>query len=317
MLTALLRQSAFPDMNEFKKNNNYTVCNGTATECQLSVEYPLLNTWYYMAISSDCDYQVDVNATYDCQTAAEESQTPARSQLFSSNQSVTSLVDTLFPNVAKINTNLYCPKMTPPIETFRFIGPTYFSVKYYFNSNYNRSNTLLVRNERKPYFIEFVVDFANNGGTLNFYLGNNLIYDPSYAAAAASYDLNPERMTTTKTSTSTSTASNVSTDEPNKLIKNKIVGYDFSSKVNDFNLANIKVMLRVCLLFNSMEYTNCPYGYELTVQTFTHIFTNLQLSIPYPMIGKWYLAIVKECYDINTKYSDHRLSLSVNFRFLS
>ena len=74
-----------------------------------------------------------------------------------------------------------CLKLSPPIETFRFIGPTYFSVKYYFNSNYNRSNTLLIRNERKPYFIEFLVDLANNGGTLNFHLVNNLVTDPNYS----------------------------------------------------------------------------------------------------------------------------------------
>src|SRR5437868_5224333 len=89
----------------------------------------------------------------------------------------------------------YCSKLTGPIETFRFIGPTYFSVKYYFNSNYNRSNALLVRNEKKPYFIEYLVDLANNGGTLSIYIVNNLIFDPTFDATT----------TTTTTTTTKST----------------------------------------------------------------------------------------------------------------
>jgi hypothetical protein len=336
-------------MNSFKQNNNFTMCylNASAS-CRLSIEYPLTSTWYYVAIASDCAYKTNVFIPSECNGAETTTTTTSSGAAAASrpqilqNQTLASMVDTLFPGISKAtfaptSEQMYCVKTVQPIETFRFIGPTYFSVKYYFNSNYNRSNTLLVRNERKPYFIEFLVDFANNGGTLNFYLGNNLIYDPNYTyEQAANHQTSapptpqmpssPFSSFSSSSSTSdtiafskTTTASvnheqvlsgnnNASTstplaDQQNLLIKNRLVGasYDFNSKLKDFNLANIKIILKVCLLFNSMDYRNCPYGYELSVQSFTHIFTNLQLSVPYPMIGKWYLAVWKECYDVNSK----------------
>jgi hypothetical protein len=145
---------------------------------------------------------------------------------------------------------------------------------------------------------------------LNFYLANNLIYDPSYATTTTTpsdASTTSQQSTTTQPNSSLNngtTAENATTklpDQQNMLIKNKIVGYDLHTKVKDFNLANVKIMLKVCFLFNSMDYRNCPYGYDMSVQSFTNIFTNLQLSVPYPMMGKWYLAIWKECFDLNTK----------------
>lgn len=79
-------------------------------------------------------------------------------------------------------------------------------------------------------------------------------------------------------------------------------GLDLHTRVKDFNLANLRVMLKACLLFNSMDYRNCPPGYLMSVQSFTHLFTNMQLSVAYPFMGKWYLAIWKECSDLTTKY---------------
>jgi hypothetical protein len=53
---------------------------------------------------------------------------------------------------------LDCNNCQQPIETFRFIGPSYFLVKYYFNSiNNNKSNTISI-NDDKVFFIELLTD---------------------------------------------------------------------------------------------------------------------------------------------------------------
>jgi hypothetical protein len=178
----------------------------------------------------------------------------------------------------------------PPIETFRFIGPTYFSVKYYFNSNYNRSNSLLITNERTPYFIEFLVDLANNGGTLNFVLVNNLALNPSYGA-------------------SDSMSGGRTLFKQNSTLNERQVEYSMQNNVNnnnrikEMNLADVDVYLHVCLMYNSMStYKNCPDGYKLVTQSYTNIFTTLQMNVAYPMMGKWYMAVWKECTDSKTKY---------------
>lgn len=244
-ITVLLRQSAFPDMTSFNKNNHYKVCQFNSTNqysCNLSISYPMSTTWYYLAVTSTCDYSVVVDSKQNCYT---------RTKLIGADNS---------------NSSEVCSAISPPIDTFRFIGPTYFSVKYYFNSNYNRSNSVLIQNNDKPYFIEFLVDLSNNGGTLNFKLINNLVLDPGY-----------------KFDDSLSNASNYSKDY-------------------DFDLSNVKVMLKLCLLYDSMStYKNCPRGYELSTLSYLNRYSNLAMNIPYPMMGKWYLAMWKECYDSNTE----------------
>lgn len=124
---------------------------------------------------------------------------------------------------------------------------------------------MLIKTEREPYFIEFLVDLANNGGTLNFKLANNLVLDPNYR-----YDF-----------------------------MNNVTN---SSKMKDYDLTNVKIVVKACLLHNSMSnYDRCPTGYELSTLSYTNRYTNMAVSIPYPMMGKWFLAVWKECYDLKTE----------------
>lgn len=238
-MTALLRQQAFPDMTSFQKNDEHIICNYDTvnkTNCELSIKYPVSNTWYYLAITSSCDYSVAIEIHKNCSFLAS--------------------IDA--------SSKQLCVKPQTPIETFRFIGPTYFSVKYYFNSNYNRSNSMLIKNERTPYFIQFLVDLANNGGTLNFKLANNLVLDPNHKFTPMSNITN-------------------------------------SSKMKEYDLTNVKTVVKACLLHNSMSnYENCPTGYELSTLSYTNRYTNMAVSIPYPMMGKWFLAVWKECYALDT-----------------
>ncbi|RNA23643.1 transmembrane 8B isoform X2 [Brachionus plicatilis] len=268
-ITALLRQSAFPDMNNFKNNDDHKVCHSNSTKnCSLSLDYPLENAWYYLGVTSECNYSIDVVISNNC----------VESPYSILNETLITFMESLFPGRLKQKTDEYCSKLFQPIETFRFIGPTYFSVKYYFNSNHNRSNALLIRNEKKPYFIEFLVDQANNGGTLNFYLVNNLINDPNLYESDFTVSKAP-----------------ILPNEKNST---------FVTKRKTSNLADIKVMLYACLLFNSMNnYKNCPEGFLLSTQSYTNIFSNFQLNVAYPFMGKWFLAIWKECFNINTKQS--------------
>lgn len=281
-LTALLRQSAYPDMNNYKNNNDFIVCQSNSSKnCILSLEYPIDNTWHYLAVTSDCNYSVDVILPNNC----------VENPLSIFNETLVNFVENLYPGRMKRKSSEFCTKFFQPIETFRFIGPTYFSVKYYFNSNHNRSNALLIRNDKKPYFIEFLVDQANNGGTLNFYLVNNLINDPNFFDG----DFIP-----TKIPSFTNESLN------QQQLNNNTANSTFSNSTRSrfSNLADIKVMLYVCLLFNSMSsYKNCPEGFLLSTQSFSNIFTNVQLNVAYPYMGKWYLAVWKECFNINTNES--------------
>jgi hypothetical protein len=185
-----------------------------------------------------------------------------------------------------------------PIETFRFIGPTYFSVKYYFNSNYNRSNSLLISNERTPYFIEFLVDLANNGGTLNFVLVNNLALNPSYGGTFADpINSNNNNNNNARTLFKYNSTLNERQVEYTMQSSNNI-----NTRVKEMNLADVDIYLHVCLMYNSMStYKNCPDGYKLVTQSYTNIFTTLQMNVAYPMMGKWYMAVWKECVDSKTK----------------
>jgi len=287
-LTALVRQSAFPDMTSFKANDDYILCNSTSnvSSCKITVDYPVVNQWYYIGITSDCEYKLEVIPTGDCDSYFLNS-------INTANSSVNTTFSTTLSSLSSSTSNLLlnCPKSDNPIETFRFIGPTYFSVKYYFNSNYNRSNALLVRNQNKPYFIEFLVDLANNGGTLNFQIINNLIYDPSYLELSQIY-LNTPNLVNNNSTNSTLIAYE-------QFINNQAKN---TNKMKDFNLADVKVMLHACLLYNSMNnYKKCPPGYQVVVQSVTNVYNNVQLNVAYPFIGKWYLAVWKECLDAKSK----------------
>lgn len=142
-------------------------------------------------------------------------------------------------------------------------------------------------------------------------MANNLIYDPGYVPTSSpSSSTSPSSTQSQSDLANNTSSSNLSgqqarqkaqDDQQNMQIKNRLPGYDMHNRAKDFNLASVRVMLKVCLLFNSMDYRHCPIGYEMSVQSFTNIFTNLQLSVPYPYMGKWYLAIWKECFDLNTK----------------
>lgn len=147
---------------------------------------------------------------------------------------------------------------------------------------------------------------------MNFYLANNLIYDPTYASASSITTTTAATTTTTSTTNSPSSVNGTSNSsaklgqDENVQIKTQSSssssgGFDMHARVKDYNLANLRVVLKACLLFNSMDYRNCPAGYLMSVQSFTHVFTNMQMSVPYPYMGKWYLAIWKECFDVNTK----------------
>lgn len=288
-MTALLRQSAFPDMNIFSNNNGFLQCDHNSTNCQLNISYPMTNTWYYLALASDCAYDVTVLTLNDCQSETKQ-------QLAILNQTLGNVY--LLNDPAKISQ--YCSKLTGPIETFRFIGSTFFSVKYYFNSNYNRSNALLVRNDRKPYFIEFLVDLANNGGTLSIYIVNNLIYDPSFDIQASKFSM--PASTSTKSANETHNSTVIDKENIEQQMRQFNQYRSGSMSYESMSLSDVKVMLYACLLFNSMStYDKCPEGYLVSVQSYTNIFSNIQMNIPYPMMGKWYLAIWKECFNINTK----------------
>jgi len=237
-LTALLRQSSFPDMTSYAKNDNHIFCKFNASSmqaCQLLVSYPMSNTWYYLAVTSTCNYNILVDSQLNCISKGVVSDLAIQSK--------------------------QCIQISPPTDTFRFIGPTYFSVKYFFNSNNNRSNSIFIEKNDRPYFIEFLVDLSNIGGTLNFKLINNLVRDFNFNEV------------------STNTSVNI-------------------SSMYDYDLTNVKIILKVCLKYNSMSnYKQCSQGYGLSTKSLLNQYTNLQMSLPYPMMGKWYLVIYKECYD--------------------
>jgi len=257
-------------MNLFENNENFAICDSNQTDCLLIVEYPLKNAWYYLSITSNCNYSINVLANEECPTFLEGANALTNTLNTTTNNSL----------LMKLLTTQQCNiKNASPIETFRFIGPTYFSVKYYFNSNYNRSNALLIKEDHKPYFIEFLVDLANSGGTLNFMLANNLIYDQNYEQYQQLFSKTELKNNNNSTNSS------------------------FGSKTPNYNknLADVRIMVNVCLLYNSMNYKKCPDGYSLSSQSFANVYSNLKLSVAYPMIGMWYLAVWKECFDVGTK----------------
>ena len=140
-----------------------------------------------------------------------------------------------------------------PIETFRFVGPSSFHVKYYFNSlnSNNRSNTITMTDET-VYFVEYLVDQSSNGGTIYVSLVNSL-YNVNKSAALV----------------------------------------DATNQIQS---------IHACVLFNSRDFKRCKDGFKLVANSTTFgSIENLQLNIPYPMMGKWYLAIWKQCYDSQKK----------------
>jgi hypothetical protein len=259
-MISLLKQSTFPDMTQFTSNDDFGACHMNSTSlfnCIMSVEYPIDNTIYYLAIKSNCNYTITIKNNKLINECGNE-----------------------------------CQQSSKIIDTFRFIGPTYYSVKYYFNSNYNRSNGLLIRNQhRKPYFIKYLVDLANNGGTLNMYISTSLIIDPlikdkiKESSSIEVKSMNPFSFPNIF-STTTSTTSTLPIGSEIKLMN---------------NISNIKVMVNICFLYNSMSnYNKCPDGYSVSTQAFTNIYTTMHLNIAYPMMGNWYLAIWKECFNLNS-----------------
>ena len=142
-------------------------------------------------------------------------------------------------------------------------------------------------------------------------MANNLIYDPTYASSTTTTTPTTtttgvpqtlENSTVQSSGTNSSDGLSKTVEENIQIMKNRVASnYDMHTRARDFNLANLRVTLKACLLFNSMDYRNCPPGYLMSVQSFTHLFTNMQMSVPYPFMGKWYLAIWKECSDLSTK----------------
>ncbi len=86
------------------------------------------------------------------------------------------------------------------------------------------------------------------------------------------------------------------------FIVNKITMHQKSFKKELF--LGIEIYLHACLMFNSMDIRKkCNGGYKIVTQSFSHNFSSIELNVAYPMIGKWYLALWKECIDPK-KYSN-------------
>ena len=137
-MTVLLRQSAFPDTTSFENNDNYIICisNSSSQTCQLFAEYPLPNTLLYLGINSSCNYSLTVQVQANCVTSTGSGQ--------------------------------QCSELASPIQTYRFLDEMYFKATYYLKLNESiLDNSLFIRNDKVPYFIEFLVDSSNTGGTLN------------------------------------------------------------------------------------------------------------------------------------------------------
>jgi hypothetical protein len=137
--------------------------------------------------------------------------------------------------------------LSAPIKTIRFLSPSTFYSKFYLTTNIN--NVLTISYLSVPYFIEYLFDQSNFGGTLGVYL-NSAVQSSSGS------------------------------------------------------LVGVKIYLNACLMFNTLfSYLNCPQGYSLTTQVYYGSYTYKNMSIPYPMIGKWYLALWMQCYDSVTNVS--------------
>lgn len=62
-LTALLRESALPITGSLSSNDNFIQCNQTTSQCSLNFTNPLTNTWYYVAVTSSCNYTLSLSVT--------------------------------------------------------------------------------------------------------------------------------------------------------------------------------------------------------------------------------------------------------------
>lgn len=131
-----------------------------------------------------------------------------------------------------------------------------------------------------------LVDQASYGGTMYIYLINHLVKQASQQLTTSS---------STKTNNQTTNFTNI-VQLKNNI--NEINGTTTAYK--SFKLPQI--VLYGCLLYESLNYKKCPNGYDIVAKTdINDDFTNIILNIPYPMIGKWYLALWRECYDRLTK----------------
>jgi len=198
-LTALLSESTMPNTATYSNNDVYITCTLQSSNCSLSIQLPLINAWYYLGVSSNCNYTVNLN--------------------------VNSL------------------GITSPIKTTRFLSPSSFYSVFYLASYYN--NIFTFNTDQTPYFIEFIIDQTNNGGTLS---------------------LN--------------------------------VAYKLISLMNSSSLI-VNIQLNGCLMFNTLyNYINCPQGYSFNGLSNLTTFNSLIMDIPYPMIGKWYLALWRSCFSL-------------------
>jgi hypothetical protein len=68
-------------------------------------------------------------------------------------------------------------------------------------------------------------------------------------------------------------------------------------------LTDVNIYLHACLMFNSMDIIkNCKGGYKLVAKSSLDKFTSIKINVAYPMIGKWYMAIWKDCIETKKKY---------------
>ena len=145
---------------------------------------------------------------------------------------------------------------------------------------------MLITNKRTPYFIEFFVDLANSGGTLNFVLVNNLALNPSYGGLVAD-PINNNNNNNARTLFKYNSTLNERQVEYTIQSSNNI-----NTRVKEMNLADADINLYVCLMYNSMStYNNCKDGSKLVTQSYTNIFTALKMNVAYPIMGKWYMAV--------------------------
>ena len=142
------------------------------------------------------------------------------------------------------------------IKTFRLIETTsFFTIKYYFNSNLSEKHSQLIIKEKYSYFYEFNTDLSNIGGSLYFHITTTLIAN--------------------------------SFNSPNETKE---------------ILTNVNIYLHACIMFNSMDIKKkCIGEYKLVSQSFLYKFTSLKVNVAYPMIGKWYMAVWKDCIDTKNK----------------
>jgi hypothetical protein len=77
-------------------------------------------------------------------------------------------------------------------------------------------------------------------------------------------------------------------------INNKLAINSLTSKKE--NILGFEIHLHACLMFNSMDILKkCTGGYKIKRQSFSDKFTSLNVNVAYPMLGKWYLALWKNC----------------------